>query len=128
MGRAPGARRSGPRVDDASGNPEHPHHRKHAFDLGEYGAGCLINSLKAGCDCKGAIRYLDAVLSTRDGGVRTVANAVCIHEEDAGLLFKHSDFRDDSVVTTRARRLVVQYIFTAANYEYIVQVSRGGPK
>ncbi|KAM4054531.1 copper amine oxidase, enzyme [Hirsutella rhossiliensis] len=103
------------------GNPEHPHHRKHAFDLGEYGAGYLTNSLKAGCDCKGAIRYLDAAFPTRDGGVRTVANAICIHEEDAGLLFKHSDFRDDSAIATRARRLVVQHIFTAANYEYIVQ-------
>ena len=27
------------------GNPEHPHQRKHAFDLGEYGAGQMTNSL-----------------------------------------------------------------------------------
>lgn len=27
------------------GNPEHPHHRKHAFDLGEYGGGYMTNSL-----------------------------------------------------------------------------------
>ncbi len=50
--------------------------------------------------------------------------AVCIHEEDAGILFKHSDFRDDSVIVTRARKLIIQQIFTAANYEYAIQVSR----
>lgn len=42
------------------GNPDHPHHRKHAFDLGEYGAGYMTNSLALGCDCKGSIHYLDA--------------------------------------------------------------------
>ncbi|KAK3945745.1 copper amine oxidase [Diplogelasinospora grovesii] len=103
------------------GNPEHPHQRKHAFDLGEYGAGYMTNSLSLGCDCKGSIHYIDAHFHTRAGGVRTIKNAICIHEEDAGILYKHSDFRDDSVIVTRARKLVVQQIFTAANYEYICQ-------
>ena len=105
-----------------SGNPEHPHQRKHAFDLGEYGGGYMTNSLALGCDCKGFIHYLDAHFPTRAGGVRTIKNAICIHEEDAGILFKHSDFRDDSTIVTRARKLVVQQIFTAANYEYAIQV------
>lgn len=103
-----------------SGNPEHPHHRKHAFDLGEYGAGYLTNSLSLGCDCKGSIHYLDAEFPTRVGGIRKIKNAICIHEEDAGILFKHTDFRDDSVIVTRGRKLIVQQIFTAANYEYVV--------
>ncbi|AEO64396.1 uncharacterized protein THITE_2110511 [Thermothielavioides terrestris NRRL 8126] len=102
------------------GNPEHPHHRKHALDQGEYGAGYMTNSLSLGCDCKGAIHYLDAHFPTRTGGLRTIKNAICIHEEDAGILFKHTDFRDESVIVTRARKLVIQHIFTAANYEYIV--------
>jgi Cu2+-containing amine oxidase len=37
---------------------EHPHQRKHAFDLGEYGGGYMTNSLSLGCDCKGAIAYM----------------------------------------------------------------------
>ncbi|KAK4099480.1 hypothetical protein N658DRAFT_475249 [Parathielavia hyrcaniae] len=102
------------------GNPEHPHHRKHALDQGEYGAGYMANSLSLGCDCKGAIHYLDAHFPTRAGGLRTIENAICIHEEDAGILFKHTDFRDDSVIVTRGRKLVIQQIFTAANYEYVV--------
>ncbi|KAH7155199.1 copper amine oxidase [Dactylonectria estremocensis] len=103
------------------GNPEHPHQRKHAFDLGEYGAGYLTNSLALGCDCKGSIHYLDAFMPTQAGGVRKVKNAICIHEEDDGILFKHTDFRDDSTIVTRARKLIIQQIFTAANYEYAVQ-------
>ncbi|KAG7403046.1 Copper amine oxidase 1 [Fusarium oxysporum f. sp. rapae] len=102
------------------GNPEHPHQRKHAFDLGEYGAGYLTNSLALGCDCKGAIHYLDAYFSTQSGNIRKVKNAICIHEEDDGILFKHTDFRDDSTIVTRARRLIVQQVFTAANYEYAI--------
>ena len=60
----------------SSGNPEHPHQRKHAFDLGEYGAGYMTNSLSLGCDCKGSIHYLDAHFPTRAGSVRTIKNAI----------------------------------------------------
>ena len=102
------------------GNPEHPHQRKHAFDLGEYGGGYMTNSLALGCDCKGAIHYMDFDFVTRSGAASTIKNAICIHEEDAGILFKHTDFRDDSVVVTRARKLIISHVFTAANYEYLV--------
>ncbi|CRK24828.1 hypothetical protein BN1708_003945 [Verticillium longisporum] len=102
------------------GNPDHPHHRKHAFDIGEYGAGNMTNSLALGCDCKGAIHYMDAHLPTQADGVRSIKNAICIHEEDAGILFKHTDFRDDSTIVTRGRKLLISHIFTAANYEYCI--------
>ncbi|KAG7902980.1 hypothetical protein KL907_004113 [Ogataea polymorpha] len=102
------------------GSPEFPHQRKHALDIGEYGAGYMTNPLSLGCDCKGVIHYLDAHFSDRAGDPITVKNAVCIHEEDDGLLFKHSDFRDNfaTSIVTRATKLVVSQIFTAANYEY----------
>lgn len=100
------------------GNPNNPHQRKHAFDVGEYGTGLMTNSLKLGCDCKGAIHYLDAVLSTADGSPALIQNAVCIHEEDNGLLYKHTDYRDGTVISARDRRLIISQIITAANYEY----------
>lgn len=56
----------------------------------------------------------------RAGQAYTIKNAICIHEEDAGILFKHTDFRDDSCTVTRARKLIVSQIFTAGNYEYCV--------
>ncbi|KAK6464484.1 peroxisomal copper amine oxidase [Scheffersomyces coipomensis] len=102
------------------GSPDFPHQRKHALDIGEYGAGNCTNPLSLGCDCKGVIHYLDAHFPNKDGEPTTVKNAVCIHEEDDGLLFKHSDFRDDfqTTIVTRGKKLIVSQIFTAANYEY----------
>jgi len=100
------------------GTPERGHFRKNVFDIGEYGIGKLANSLKLGCDCLGAIEYLDAHMNTMDGEVLTIEKAICIHEEDSGLLWKHWDFRTDRAEIRRARRLVVSCICTVGNYEY----------
>lgn len=80
----------------------------------------MTNSLSLGCDCKGSIHYMDAEFVNRAGAANTIKNAICVHEEDAGILFKHTDFRDDSVIVTRARKLIISHVFTAANYEYCV--------
>jgi primary-amine oxidase len=61
-----------------------------------------------------------AAFVNRAGESTTIKNAICIHEEDAGILFKHTDFRDDSVIVTRGLKLIISHIFTAANYEYCV--------
>lgn len=100
------------------GCPDAPHHKKHAFDVGEYGSGFMTNSLKLGCDCKGAIHYMDGILSTGKGEAAVIKNAICIHEEDNGLLYKHTDYRDGTVVSARDRKLIISQIITAANYEY----------
>ncbi|KAK6910716.1 hypothetical protein I203_104748 [Kwoniella mangroviensis CBS 8507] len=94
-----------------------PHHRKQAFDTGEYGVGALANSLALGCDCLGSITYLDADFVTRAGGIETIKSAICIHEEDAGILHKHTDFRDNRAHVARNRKLVISSICTVANYE-----------
>lgn len=100
------------------GNPDPPHHRKHAFDVGEYGTGLMTNSLKLGCDCKGVIHYIDAVMAVSSGEAAVLKNAICIHEEDNGLLYKHTDYRDGTVISARDRKLIISQIITAANYEY----------
>ncbi|GAA6046717.1 hypothetical protein JCM3770_003132 [Rhodotorula araucariae] len=101
------------------GAPEWPHPRKFAFDVGEYGLGMMANSLALGCDCKGSIHYLDSELSNHAGKPVTLKNVVCIHEEDDGLLWKHTDFRPGGRAhSVRSRKLVIQMICTVANYEY----------
>ncbi|KAH2588241.1 hypothetical protein KXW93_007214, partial [Aspergillus fumigatus] len=100
------------------GCPEPPHHRKQAFDVGEYGMGLMTNSLRLGCDCKGVIQYLDGVISDQQGTPVVIKNAICIHEEDNGLLVKHTDFRDARSISARDRRLIISQIVTAANYDY----------
>lgn len=100
-----------------------PHHRKSAFDTGEYGLGALANSLALGCDCLGSISYLDFDGITRNGGIETIKSAVCIHEEDAGLLHKHTDFRTNEVLVARNRKLIISFICTVANYDYGVYIN-----
>ncbi|KZT01994.1 peroxisomal copper amine oxidase [Laetiporus sulphureus 93-53] len=102
------------------GSPEHPHPRKHAFDSGEYGMGTMANELALGCDCLGQIHYLPGAYVAHDGSAVVIKNVICIHEEDAGLLWKHSDYRvGGRSHAVRSRRLVVSMICTLANYEYI---------
>ena len=101
------------------GSPYGLHSRKNAFDCGEYGIGAMANSLTLGCDCLGAIHYFDGILSGIDGSAQVIENAICMHEEDNGILWKHSDFRTGKVDTRRDRRLVVSFIATVGNYEYL---------
>ena len=100
------------------GDPRPHHYRKNAFDVGEYGVGTLANSLKLGCDCLGEIYYFDAFMTNSRGQVVTIENAVCMHEEDYGILWKHVDWRTEQTEVRRSRRLVVSFIATVGNYEY----------
>jgi primary-amine oxidase len=100
------------------GDPGEQYYRKNAFDIGEYGIGTMANSLQLGCDCIGSTRYFDADMIDSRGKVITLKNALCLHEEDVGLLWKHTDWRTDQSETRRSRRLSVSFIATAGNYEY----------
>lgn len=100
------------------GDPNDPHYRKNAFDAGEDGLGKNAHSLKKGCDCLGYIKYFDAYLPNFTGGVDTIENCICLHEEDHGILWKHQDWRTGLAEVRRSRRLSVSFICTVANYEY----------
>lgn len=100
------------------GSPDRGHYRKNVFDIGEYGLGKLTNSLKLGCDCLGVIQYLDVHLNTMSGEIFSIEKAICIHEEDNGILWKHWDFRTERTQIRRGRKLVVSCIATVGNYEY----------
>jgi primary-amine oxidase len=100
------------------GSPENAHYRKNVFDIGEYGIGKLTNQLTLGCDCLGAIHYLNCWINDINGDPLEMKNAICIHEEDTGILWKHWDFRTDRTEVRRGRRLVISSIVTVGNYEY----------
>ena len=102
------------------GDPRAPFHKKAAFDLGDAGAGPMTNNLKLGCDCLGSIHYLNAVLSTDKGEPMPMENVVCVHEQDAGIGWKHTNYRTGRAAVVRNRELVIQSIITVANYEYIM--------
>ena len=88
------------------------------LDIGELNLGTMTNSLELGCDCLGVIHYFDAAYVRADGSATRVPNAICMHEEDDGILWKHTDFRTEEVEVRRGRRLVISNIVTVGNYEY----------
>ncbi|MEQ1785901.1 MAG: primary-amine oxidase [Acidimicrobiales bacterium] len=100
------------------GDPGPVHGWKNAFDAGEWGLGRMANSLALGCDCLGEIHYLDAVFADEHGNPTTTTNAICIHEEDYGILWKHVDLLHGRTEVRRSRRLVISSIATVGNYEY----------
>lgn len=98
-------------------DPSHPFTQKCAFDVGDYGLGYFAMPLSLGCDCLGTIHYFDAILSDSKGEPYKMEKAVCMHEEDTGLAWKHVDYVTMHNESRRARRLVVSFIATVVNYE-----------
>ena len=93
--------------------------RKCAFDVGDYGLGFCANSLSLGCDCLGHIHYFDATLNDSQGNPVELKNAVCMHEEDTGVLWKHVEYRNGHDESRRSRELIISSIATVVNYEYL---------
>jgi primary-amine oxidase len=100
------------------GDPAEKYFRKNAFDIGEYGIGAMANPLAQGCDCLGTVRYFDAHLADSRGRPVTIRNAVCLHEEDAGILWKHTDWRNGQSEVRRSRRLSASFFAAVGNYDY----------
>jgi primary-amine oxidase len=103
------------------GDPTPSHSFKNVFDAGEVGIGVLANSLELGCDCLGEIHYFDAYMNDAEGQPIHLTNAICMHEEDYSLLWKHLEYAADGstrVEVRRSRRLVISSISTVGNYEY----------
>ena len=92
----------------------------------------MANELALGCDCLGQIQYLVRYFSywvmflikrqpgayvSNSGQAVAFKNVICVHEEDAGILWKHSDYRTGGrSKAARARRLVVNMVCTVSNY------------
>jgi len=100
-------------------DPTVDHYRRTAYDIGEWGLGFMTTSLELGCDCLGEVVYQDAVLHDSKGEPYTIKNAICLHEEDNAVLWKHVDATYGAEVR-RMRRMVVSAHVTVANYEYLV--------
>jgi primary-amine oxidase len=100
------------------GDPTGSNYRRNAFDIGEFGIGQFLDPLKLGCDCLGHIRYVDVWSHDWFGQPRIISNAICIHEEDFGILWKFSDLARRQTTVRRSRRLVVSTTATIGNYVY----------
>ena len=101
------------------GDPRRGSFRRNAFDVGEYGIGSLLDSLSLGCDCLGHIHYFDVTSHDWHGTPVAIRNAICLHEEDTGLLWKFGEWgKEDGAIRARSRRLAVSAFATIGNYVY----------
>ncbi|KAI4723715.1 hypothetical protein E4T49_08561 [Aureobasidium sp. EXF-10728] len=69
---------------------------------------------RLGCDGLGPNKYFDGWHNTSQGLPPKFSNFVCCHEQDDGILWKHTNFDPGS------RILALQTIITVNNYEYIL--------
>ena len=100
------------------GDPSPVHYFKNAFDAGENGVGMAASSLTRGCDCLGEIVYLDADVCDNAGAAVHIPNAICMHEEDVGVLWRHIEWRDGRGEVRRSRRMVISSFSAIGNYDY----------
>ena len=63
------------------------------------------------------------MLSDSKGEPYEVKKAICIHEVDDGLLWKHVEYRNGHSESRRSRKLVISSICTVVNYEYLVSAT-----
>jgi primary-amine oxidase len=68
------------------------------------------------------LQYFDGVITNSEGYGEKTKNIICLHEQDNGINWKHTNWRTGRAVATRRRELVVQFMITLANYEYIFNV------
>lgn len=64
-------------------------------------------------------KYFSFVVANSVGEPVARPNAVCMHEIDDGIGWKHTNTRTGSVSIVRSRVLVLQSIITVGNYEYV---------
>jgi primary-amine oxidase len=100
------------------GDPSPTHYFKNAIDAGENGVGISASPLTRGCDCLGEIFYFDATVSDADGAAVTIPHAICMHEEDVGVLWRHVEWRNGKGEVRRSRRLVISSFSAIGNYDY----------
>lgn len=100
------------------GDPDVGWYFKAYLDSGEYGMGTLTSPIQRGKDAPENAVLLDATLADYSGKAATVPNAIAVFERYAGPEFKHQEMGQPNVSVER-RELVVRWISTVGNYDYI---------
>lgn len=91
------------------------------MDAGDYGFGTMASALVPGADCPASATYLSPVMSNVAGGADVLDKRVCIFEVSPGEpVWRHYDFITGALEARPATELVVRYIATVGNYDYVL--------
>ncbi|MDM0112901.1 primary-amine oxidase [Variovorax sp. J22R133] len=100
------------------GDPDTGWYFKAYLDSGEYGMGTLTSPIEPGKDAPQNAVLLEATLADFTGKAYKIPNAMAVFERYAGPEFKHQEMGKPNISTER-RELVVRWISTVGNYDYI---------
>ena len=91
------------------------------MDEGDYGFGTMASALVPGADCPASAIYLSPVMSNVAGGADVLDKRVCIFEIAPGEpAWRHYDFITGALESRPAIELIVRYIATVGNYDYVL--------
>ncbi len=91
------------------------------MDAGEFGLGYLISALEPGVDCPFNSFYADLTFPNDIGGFYTRERAMCIFERPTGNpAWRHYATGLKSVAGEPQMEMVVRYIPTLGNYDYVI--------
>ncbi|NUU66505.1 primary-amine oxidase [Enterobacteriaceae bacterium BIT-l23] len=100
------------------GDPDVGWYFKAYLDSGDYGMGTLTSPIERGKDAPGNAVLLNETLADYTGKPTEVPRAIAIFERYAGPEYKHQELGKPNVSSER-RELVVRWISTVGNYDYI---------
>ena len=90
------------------------------MDQGEYGLGTSGSELVRGSDCPATAIYLSPVMANPAGGADTLTDRICIFERALGEpVWRHADIATDHRESRPALELIVRYVATVGNYDYV---------
>jgi primary-amine oxidase len=100
------------------GDPDIGWYFKAYLDSGDYGMGSLTSPIQPGKDAPQNAVLLDATIADYTGAPTKIPRAMAIFERYAGPEYKHAEMGQPNLSTER-RELVVRWISTVGNYDYI---------
>ncbi|HSE43558.1 MAG TPA: tyramine oxidase [Acidobacteriota bacterium] len=91
------------------------------MDEGDFGFGTMGSPLVPGADCPDSAKFISPVMSNASGGADTLENRICIFERATGEpVWRHFDFLTQALESRPATELIVRYIATVGNYDYVL--------
>lgn len=100
------------------GDPDAGWYFKAYLDSGDYGMGTLTSPIERGRDVPSNAVLLDETIADFTGAPMAIPRAIAVFERYAGPEYKHQEMGQPNVSTER-RELVVRWISTVGNYDYI---------
>ncbi|MCS2172826.1 primary-amine oxidase [Scandinavium sp. TWS1a] len=100
------------------GDPDVGWYFKAYLDSGDYGMGTLTSPIARGKDAPSNAVLLDETIADYTGAPMNIPHAIAVFERYAGPEYKHQEMGQPNVSTER-RELVIRWISTVGNYDYI---------